>query len=342
MRHTDYFDSFMKNTVNLSQYNLDLLASRVDAIYAALKADPDLGPRLVKKIPQGSWAQETIISPQNGKPFDADFLVQMTEEADWSDDVQQYINAVYKVIHHHSIYGDMPHSRKCRCVYVEYANNRMHVDIVPYVILTDGRQVIINRDDNAFETTDPSGFTQWMKDKDKIANRKLRKVIRLLKFLRDHKNSFTGTKSILLTTLLGMQVEEWKKILDPGYYSDLPTALLHMVGDLDAWLQARPTKPSIADPSNQVVTFDHRWSEETYAYFRDRIHVHAAEIRDAYEETDEEESVKKWQALFGDKFQAPEASSSSRKFGAAGAAAGFTGGTNLPRISSSGRSGRAG
>ena len=95
MKHADYFSNFLKNTVNLSQFNLDLLADRVDAIYAALKADPDLGPRIIKKIPQGSWGQETIISPQNDKPFDADFLLQMKEESDWSDDVQEYINAVY-------------------------------------------------------------------------------------------------------------------------------------------------------------------------------------------------------------------------------------------------------
>lgn len=342
MKHTDYFDNFLKNTVNLSRFNLDTLADRVDAIYDALKADPDLGPRIIKKIAQGSWAQETIISPQNGKPFDADFMLQMREEDDWSDDVAQYINAVYKVIHNHSHYGDMPHNRKCRCVYVEYANNKMHVDIVPYVILADGRQVIINRDSEQFETTNPSGFTQWMKDKDKIAERNLRKVIRLLKFLRDHKNSFTGTRSILITTLLGEQVADWKKIADPGYYSDLPTALLHVVSDLDAWLQARPTKPSIADPSNPLVTFDHRWSQETYSYFRDRINVHAAEIQDACDETDEEASVKKWQDLFGDGFQPPATSSESTKFGDAGAAGGASGTAEPPGTSSSGRSGRAG
>lgn len=342
MKHTDYFNNFMKNTVNLSQFNLDLLADRVDAIFAALKADPDLGSRIITKIPQGSWDQKTIISPQNGKPFDADFLLQMKEEPDWSDDVQEYVNAVYHVIHHHSIYGDMPHSRKCRCVYVEYANNKMHVDIVPYVILGDGRQVIINRDDDHFETTNPSGFTQWMKDKDKIANGNLRKVIRLLKFLRDHKNSFTGTKSILVTTLIGEQVFESKKFSDPGYYSNLPTALLHMVTDLDQWLQQNWTKPSIADPSNTSVTFDHRWSQETYSYFRDRIHAHAAEIDDAYHETDEEESVTKWQAVFGDKFEAPVTPSLSTKFGDAAAVGGLAGGDEPPGTSSSGRSGRAG
>ena len=342
VEHTDYFDDFMTNTVNLSQFNLDTLSGRVDAIYKTLKADPELGPRIVKKIPQGSWDQETIITPQNGKAFDADFMLQMKEEEEWSDDVHKYIDAVYKVIHNHSTYGDMPHSRKCRCVYVEYANNKMHVDIVPYVVLTseNDRRVIINRDDDEFETTDPSGFTKWMKDKDAIADRNLRKVIRLMKFLRDHKNSFTGTRSILLTTLLGEQVLTEKKVNDPGYYSDLPTALLHIVTDLNTWLQDRPIKPSIADPSDSGVTFDHRWTQETYSYFRDRIKAHAAEIDDAYYETDHEASVTKWQNLFGDKFQAPETSSSSSKFGTVGGAAGSDGGEQAN--ASSGRSGRAG
>lgn len=343
MKHPSYFDNFLKNTVNLSQFNLDTLEGRVEAIYRALKDDPDLGPRIIKKIPQGSWAQKTIISPQNGKPFDADFMLQMKEEPDWSDDVKKYIAAVYKVIHDHSVYGNMPHNKKCRCVYVEYANNAMHVDIVPFVILADGSQNIINRDDNVWEKTDPAGFTEWMRDTDKITNGNLRKVIRLLKFLRDHKNSFTGTKSILITTLLGDQVAEWKKIGDPGYYSDLPTALLHIVSDLDVYLQAHLNKPSIADPSGSGVTFDHRWTQETYSYFRTRIHIHASEIKAAYEETDETASVVKWQALFGDKFKAPETSTGSGKFGAAGAgAAGAAGSGDSDGTSSSGRSGRAG
>jgi hypothetical protein len=338
MRHTTTFDNFLKNTVNLSQFRLDTLEGRAESIYAALKADPDLGPRIVKMIPQGSGPQRTIISPQNGKPFDADFLLQIEEEPDWAYDLKKYATAVYNALHGHPTYGKMPHGRKCRCVYVEYAENAMHVDIVPFVVRADGSQNIINRDDNRWERTDPAGFTEWMRDRDKTANGHLRKVIRLLKFLRDHKNSFTGTKSILITTLLGERVSQWKKFTTPGYYSDLPTSLLHLVSDLDEWLQARPSKPSISDPSGSGVTFDHRWSQETYYYFRDRIHVHAAEIADAYHETDEARSVAKWQALFGDKFQLPEPAARSTKFGAASAAGT---GRVYPTASSS-RSGRAG
>ena len=137
--------------------------------------------------------------------FDADFMLNMKENPDWAGNPSTYVDQVYAAIHRHSIYGNMPHTRKCRCVRVGYANS-MHVDIVPHLKLTDGREVIVNRDANNWEQTDPQGFTDWMRSKDAIANGNLRKVIRLMKYLRDHKNSFTGTRSILLTTLLGSQV----------------------------------------------------------------------------------------------------------------------------------------
>lgn len=331
MQLADHFNVLLRDTVNLSRGKLDLLDSRVEAVYKALKADEHVGPLILGKTPQGSWAHKTIINPVGDNEFDADFMLDMSEEPDWADSPKTYIEEVYAALHRHSTYGDMPHSRKCRCVRLVYANS-MHIDIVPHLNLADGREVIVNRDADDWEETDPQGFTDWMKEKDALANGNLRKVIRLMKYLRDHKNSFTGTRSILLTTLLGEQVTDIRKLLDPGYYSNVPTTLLHVVKDLDAWLQARPTKPSIPDPSNSGVTFDHRWEQATYSYFRDRIHVHAAEIEEAYEEEDKDRSVELWQGIFGDGFRAPDTSSSSAKFPAASSAA----------ASTSGRSGRAG
>ncbi|GAB2448250.1 nucleotidyltransferase [Nocardioides hungaricus] len=331
MKLTDYFNVLLKDTVNLGQVKLDSLDSRVEAVYKALKADEQIGHLILGKTPQGSWAHKTIINPVGSNEFDADFMLNMSENADWSDDPKTYIEEVYAALHRHSTYGNKPHSRKCRCVRLVYANS-MHLDIVPHLNLADGREVIVNRDDNAWELTNPQGFTDWMKNKDTLAKGNLRKVIRLMKYLRDHKNSFTGTRSILLTTLLGEQVTELRTLLDPGYYSDVPTTLLHLVKDLDAWLQARPIKPSIPDPSGSGVTFDHRWEQSTYSYFRDRIHVHAAEIEEAYEEESKERSIELWQGIFGDGFKAPATSSNSAKFPAAAPAA----------ASTVGRSGRAG
>lgn len=331
MKLTDYFNVLLNDTVNLGPAKLDLLENRVDAVYKALKADEQIGSLITGKTPQGSWAHRTIINPVGNKELDADFMLDMSENPDWADSPKKYIEEVYAALHRHSTYSNMPHSRKCRCVRLIYANS-MHLDIVPHLNLTDGCEVIVNRDNDDWEPTNPQGFTDWMKTKDKLAKGNLRKVIRLMKYLRDHKNSFTGTRSILLTTLLGEQVTDLRALLDPGYYSDLPTTLLHVVKDLDDWLQARPTKPSISDPSGSGATFDHRWEQSTYGYFRDRIHAHADEIEDAYNEEDKERSIELWQGIFGDGFKAPAISSSSAKFPAATPAA----------TSTVGRSGRAG
>lgn len=329
MQHADHFDVLLKDTVNLSKFKLDRLEERVDKIYKALQGDDEIGSLILDKIPQGSWAHRTIINPVGTKEFDADFMLLIEENPDWSGSPKTYIEEVYSALHRHGIYKNMPHSRKCRCVRLVYGNS-MHVDIVPYLKLSDGRQVIVNRDEDRWEETDPRGFTAWMREKDAVANGNLRKVIRLLKYLRDHKNSFTGTRSIILTTLLGNQISATRKIIDPGYYSNVPTTLLHAVQDLDEWLQVHPTKPSIVDPSGSGATFDHRWDQPTYSYFRDRIRALAAEIQGAYAETDKDTSVSRWQAIFGDGFTAPETSSSSAKFPIA------------PAEPTAGRSGRAG
>lgn len=331
MQLANHFTVLLRDTVNLGQFKLDLLGERADAVYKALKADEQIGSLILGKTPQGSWSHRTIINPVGDNEFDADFMLDMSENPDWADSPKTYIEEVYAALHRHSTYGNMPHSRKCRCVRLVYANS-MHLDIVPHVNLADGREVIVNRDDNEWEQTNPQGFTDWMKEKDSLANGNLRKVIRLMKFLRDHKSSFTGTRSILLTTLLGEQITELRTLLDPSYYTNVPTTLLHVVKDLDTWLQAHPTKPSIPDPSGSGFTFDHRWNQATYSYFRDRIHVHAAEIEEAYDEEDKDRSVKLWQDIFGNGFKAPATSSSSAKFPAA-----------TPAVATTvGRAGRAG
>lgn len=313
MQLINYFDSFLNEKVNLSQAKLDELDQRVKTVYNVLKSDEEVGKYITGFTPQGSWAHRTIINPQRNIEFDADLLLEMSENPDWINNPKAYVDGVYRALHRHKQYSQMPHMRKCRCVRLVYAND-MHIDIVPHLYLPDGREVIVNRDNNRWEITDPTGFTQWMKDKDSLANGNLRKVIRLMKYLRDHKGSFTGTPSIILTTLLGERVSEINSLLDTGTYRNVPTALSNILTDLDTWLQARPGKPSVVDPSSSGATFDHRWGEESYSYFRDRIHTHARQVQQAYEEPDRDRSIKLWQELFGAGFKAPSVNSTPGKF----------------------------
>lgn len=328
MMLADHFNVLLTGTVNLPNWKLTKLDERVEAIYVALQSDEVLGPLVKDKISQGSWAHRTIINPKLGKEFDADFLLHLDENPEWAGTPSKYIEQVYAALGRSSTYKDMPRNRKCRCVRLTYADF-CHVDIVPYLRLGGWRQVIVNRDEETWEDTNPDGFTKWMREQDAIADGNLRKVIRLLKYLRDY-STWTGTKSVILTTLAGERVDQVKKLSDTGYYNSVPKALLHIVQDLDDWLQVRPNKPSVYDPSRSGATFDHRWDESTYLHFRDSLHGYRTSIDEAYNEPDKQHSVELWQGIFGDGFKAPASTESSGKFGA------------VPPASTTGRSSRAG
>lgn len=310
MRLVTYFDAFLNDTVNINRSRLIQLDDRVDAIYGALAEDDTFGAYLRDKIPQGSWPHRTIIKPLPRHEFDADVLLLLDENPEWSEHPRTYIGELYKALGRSGTYTDM-RSRKNRCVRVTYAND-CHIDLVPFVELTDGQRKIVNRDDDTWEDTDPEGFNTWMRQKDDIAVGNLRKVIRLVKYLRDHKGTFTGTRSIILTTLLGERVVEVNKAFDPAYYGDVPTALKNIMNDLDTWLQARPNRPLISDPSGSGASFDHRWDDTTYANLRDKVHKYAADITAAFDEDDKDTSVELWQAVFGEDFKGPTTDNSGR------------------------------
>ena len=301
MRHTNYFRTVLNDTVNLPQAKLSELEGRVKTVYNALVADATIGGMIVGKIPQGSWPHQTIIKPKVGGEFDADFLLEFEEQPGWTP--SRYINEVYYALDRHSTYTKMPHGRKCHCVYLDYAEQNdigCHLDIVPYLQLSDGRTVIANRDDDVWEETDPLGFTEWMKERDNITHGHFRRAVRLLKYMKVERGSFNGVRSVVLTVVAGSQVASWRELIDTSYYTDLPTTFLHIMEDLDSWLQSNPIQPSVPNPGS-TGTFDHRWDQTTYSNFRTRIHVLAPLVRAAYD-ADADHSQAAWQKIFGESF----------------------------------------
>lgn len=344
MQYVEYFKTFLKDVVNIDDTRLKKLKSRVEAVYKALKDDPVIGPLIYGLSRQGSWAQRTIIRPRPDGEYDADFLLMMQEHPGWQP--KDYLKAVYNALSNHPIYSKQEHGRKCRCVWLKYAPENgvgCHLDIVPLIALSDDRQVIVNRDENTWEpengSTNPQGLTDWVKRRDELTGGQFRRVVRLMKYLRNERGSFDGVKSVILTTVLGLQVTE-VDALNPSRYTNVPTALVNIVEELDRWLQAQPNKPSLPNPANDGTNFDHRWGESTYRNFRDRINSMAAAMRAAYDEPDASKSAKGWRDLFGDKFNPP--SSKSNSSSSATAKAALIGAPAATAASSASRRGRAG
>lgn len=335
MEQITYFTTFLTDKVNLPDYKLTFLDERVERIFNALKK-ADLGTRVLGMKKQGSWAQRTIINPKEDEEFDADFMVELQEQEGWSP--SDYQAPIFDALSEYCEAQQMSTApeAKNRCVRATYANY-MHVDVVPYVDRVNGGECIVNTDTDRWEDTDPSGFTKWMRGKDEITNGNMRRVLRILKYLRGHRDYYEDTKSIILTTIVGGVISLDKTRTHPGCYDNVPKTLHRITADLADWVRDMPERPEIADPSRADSTFTHRWPQWEYDNFRRDIQTVASLVDDAINcSTSWSDSANKWRDLLGDHFGPADVGNDS-KFPATGAGAGAAG-----VETTTGRSGRAG
>lgn len=301
MKLISHFGNFLNDVVNIDDERLEILDKRVGLISDYLATAPIIGDAYIDVIPQGSMAHRTIIKPLNNHDFDADVLLHLTPQDGWMP--KDYVEEVYKAFRLNGNYKDKV-TRKNRCVTVQYANE-CHVDVVPFLELASDQFYITNRnegDDGTYERTDPEGYTGWLDDRNRIANGNLIKAIRLLKWLRDYKQTFT-CKSVILNVLLAGRVNDANLMADPKHYSDVPTTLVHLLEDLRSYLDAYPDyMPRIEDPTCPEVDYNHRWDNDQYLNFRNKVDYYATKARAAYDEPDKSESIKLWRELFGYQF----------------------------------------
>jgi hypothetical protein len=293
-----HFDAFLKNKVNLNESRIATLDSRIEAVSNFLSSGEDaIATNFVELIPQGSYAHRTIIKPvAENDEFDADVLLELNEISGW--EAKDYVQELYTAFRTTGAYKDTV-SRRSRCVTVNYAGD-FHMDVVPYLERHDERY-ITNRSDNVFELTHPEGFNTWLDEQNRLTSGRLVKVVRLLKYLRDYKNNFT-VKSVILTILVGGRVSGAALLANPNRYQDLPTAFVNLLEDLNAYLQANPVIPIIADPSCPTENFNHRINQDQYTNLRKWVKTYAEWARDAYDEPDVAQSYTKWRKLLGEKF----------------------------------------
>ncbi|MBK0382874.1 hypothetical protein I5M32_07865 [Pedobacter sp. SD-b] len=301
MKLTNYFKSFLDKEVNLNPGRITLLDERTETITNVLNESDKFKENFIDVIPQGSYAHKTIIKPvKDTDEFDADILLYLEEFTEW--EAENYVQELYQFFRDNSTYRDKV-SRKTRCVTINYAND-FHIDIVPF-IERHGDKYVTNRHDNTFELTNPEKYTEWLDERNRITKHHFVKVIRLIKYIRDYKRTFS-VKSIILNTLLGEQVNDAALLEDENCYSDIPTALYTVMKKLKSYVESNYYMPTIADPGETEENFGDRWDQAGWAIFRSKMIYYSDKITDAYEETELDKSVSKWQDIFGDCFKKPE------------------------------------
>ncbi len=291
MKNESSFKNFLNDEVNLNQTRIDKLNEKVEIITTLLK---DKLGKYEKYNLQGSYAHKTIIKPVKDRhEFDADILIFIKDGDFDPDKFTDYVKEIYDIFRNNDNYKNIA-ELNTRCTTIDYAGD-FHLDIVP-CIEHNGYNYICNRRDNKHEQTDGNGYKKWLADKNStVGGNNFIKATRLFKFLRDHKGNFSA-KSILLTTLLGNQVNDYSN------YSDLPTTLKVLSNSINDYLQANSIMPIISNPVLPSEDFNRHWDQDKYSNFRKLFDIYNSKINEAFTEIDRNKSIKKWRELFGDCF----------------------------------------
>ena len=291
-KNNQEFAEFLRDEVNLNQSRLDRLETSVGAVNDYLKGNLTCYQKMER---QGSYALGTLIKPvDDNDEYDADIQIVMNPNPKWGP--KDYVLETNRTLAGNKNYADKLRL-KTRCVTVDYAGD-FHLDVVPRVTI-NGKHYVCNRTDNKFEETDGNGYRDWFNEKNRITGGNLKRVVRLLKHLRDHKNSFTA-KSILLTTLVGNTIKS----------SDEGTVAVNTVADtletvlsrMNDYLQQHPNMPVIKNPVLPSENFNRHWDQRRYANFRNRVKSYAQTAKQAKAEPSAEKAIKLWQELFGESF----------------------------------------
>ena len=291
-KNNQQFADFLRDEVNLNQSRLDRLETAVGGVNEYLKNNL---PGYQKMERQGSYALRTLIKPvDDNDEYDADIQIVMNPSPNW--ELKDYVNQVNRTLSGNKTYADKLRLKN-RCVTVDYAGD-FHLDVVPRVTI-NGKHYICNRTNNKFEETDGNGYRDWFNDKNRITGGNLKRVVRLLKHLRDDKNSFRA-KSILLTTLSGNTI----RTSDEGTegVSTVADTLETVLSRMNDYLQRHPNMPEIKNPVLLAENFNRHWAQQNYTNFRNRIQTYARIARQAKAEPSTEKAIKLWQELFGESF----------------------------------------
>ena len=291
-KNNQQFKDLLRDEVNLNPKRLERLETGVGAVNSYLK-EHLTGYQKMER--QGSYALGTLIKPvDDNDEYDADIQIVLNPNPNWR--AKDYVTAIYNALKQNHNYADKLRL-KTRCVTIDYAGD-FHLDVVPRVT-SRGRHYVCNRDENRFEPTDGTGYREWFNEKNRITGGNLKRVVRLLKYLRDHKNNYTA-KSILLTTLAGTAIRPSDEGTEA--VSTVADTLVTVLSRMDDYLQRNPGMPEIRNPVLPAENFNRHWDQSKYANFRIRINSHALTAKKGKAEPSSEAAVNTWKSLFGESF----------------------------------------
>jgi hypothetical protein len=292
LKVNDYFKKFVGN-ISLNPTRVDKIDSAVRNWEKKFKEDDEIKDKFISYFTQGSYSTDTGVRPKTGEEFDVDVVLMLLIGE--NDNPKEILHWIKDRIKSHSGFENRAKAMD-RCVRIEYAKE-FHVDVVPAYQYENHIKIPSKKEDEWTETN-PAGFTEWCNNINSTSDKYFSHTVKILKHWRDENvGNDSAPKSILLTTLVGNA-----HIKKPSIAETLVETLKLMVDDLDDLineLENDEDVPWVENPSLEGENLARNWTKVKAQRFLKKLASLRDECQDALEEKDKDESIKKWQAIFG-------------------------------------------
>jgi hypothetical protein len=292
LKLNDHFRKFVGN-ISLNPTRVDKIDSAVRNWENKFKDDDEIKGKFISYYTQGSYSTDTGVRPKSGEEFDVDVVLVLDIGED--EDPKMILHWIKDRIKSYSGFESRVKVRD-RCVRIEYANE-FHFDVVPAFIYETYIK-IPSKKEGEWTKTNPSGFTEWCININSDSDKYFSKTVKILKYWRDEEvGKDTAPKSILLTTLVGNA-----HIKKASIAETLVETLKVMVNDLDlliSGLENDEDVPWLENPSLKEENLARNWTKKKALRFSNKLVNLRDDCQDALDEKDKDESIKKWQYIFG-------------------------------------------
>ncbi|HFJ9379798.1 TPA: cyclic GMP-AMP synthase DncV-like nucleotidyltransferase [Bacillus paranthracis] len=289
MKLNDYFKKFVAN-ISLNPTRINRVESALSHWEKNFKEDEEIEDLFLDFYSQGSYSTNTGIKPKNDDEFDVDAILLL--ELDEENEPQDILKWIASRIKSHKEF-EKSVKTKDRCVRIDYAGD-FHVDIVP-ALPCEGVIKIPSKKENEWCKTNPKGFTNWCNAINSKTDSYFEKTVKIMKHWRDDNvGKDTAPKSILMTTLIGNAFVKKNSIAET-----LVETLDVLIDDLNELIEEDDGDVFVKNPSLEDENLARNWDQTKAERFLKKVQKLKENCQDAMDEKNKEDSIEKWQDIFG-------------------------------------------
>jgi hypothetical protein len=298
------FLEFLKD-IEPSKTTKDDASRSHTALRDFLHKDEDFKPYHISDFLSGSYKRNTAIRPRNvdgvtARP-DVDIIVVTNHSKD--DEPQDVIDLVYDVLKKE--YSEI--RKQARSVGI--VTNKADMDVVP-IIAPDGMEgtlYIPDRKKEEWLETNPPKHTTWTTQMNEESSGTFKPLVKLMKWWRRVNPTISKKPKGFVIECI---VAECMDKSEANYGELFVKTLEEIVAKYKVYIDLE-ILPRIEDPGVTGNSVTDGMSFDAFKGFYNKAKAHAEIGRKALDEKDEEESLKLWRSILGDRFPKNKGTSNS-------------------------------